>query len=65
VVEAGLEVAAVERLVIAHEPTSGDPGDHSALPLDALIGLGVCGSRGAQPALKRYVANGVDLPHVH
>jgi hypothetical protein len=57
----GVDAVAVERLVSAHEPTGDDPEDHSTLPLEVLLRMGVRGSRGAQHALGRYVANGVDL----
>jgi hypothetical protein len=62
--KARVDVAAVERLVVAHEPTSGDTTERSTLPLDVLVRMGVRGSRSAHDALERYVANGADLPHL-
>lgn len=61
---AGADVAGVELVVAAHEPAGDDPGDYSTLPLDVLVRMGVRGSLGAQDALGRYLADGVDVAGV-
>jgi hypothetical protein len=61
---AGVDVATVELLVAAHELTGDDPKDRSTLPLDVLVRMGVRGSRGAEDALGRYLAGGVDVASV-
>ncbi len=57
--EARVDVGAVDRLVAAHEPVSGE--DHSTLPLDVLVRMGVRGSREAHDALARYLEDGADV----
>ena len=61
---ADADVAAVEGVIAAHEPTGDDPEDHSTLPLDVLVRMGVRGSRGARDAIGRYLAHGVDVAGV-
>jgi hypothetical protein len=61
---AGADVSAVERLIIAHEPTTGDWQDGSELALDVLIRMAVRGNRRAQDALIGYTADGLRWPHV-
>ena len=61
---ADADVAAVEGVIAAHEATGDDPEDHSTLPLDVLVRMGVRGSRGAQDAVGRYLADGVDVASV-
>jgi hypothetical protein len=58
---ADADVAAVEGVVAANEPVGEDPKDHSTLPLDVLVRMGVRGSRNAQDAVGRYLAEGTDV----
>jgi hypothetical protein len=60
----GVSASAVQRLVIAHEPTTGSWDDGSELALDVLIRMAVRGDRRAQDAVIGYMARGVRWPHL-
>jgi HEAT repeats len=61
---AGVSAPAVQRLVMAHEPASGDWDGGSELALDVLIRMAVRGDRRAQDAVIGYMASGVRWPHL-